>query len=228
MDKIGERLRNARESLGYAQKSMAEAVGSKLRSWQDYEAGNKTPGSQVIAGLSALGVDANWVLTGRGEMMQRSVQTVLEATANTMLDADTYAMVPFYDVQASAGHGALVGAVEVKDWLVFRRDWLERELHASESDLYLIEVDGESMEPTLRPGDTILVDHRSQGQITRDGIYVLRMDGTLLVKRLQRLPGRLVRVSSDNPAYQPFELSLDNDTDDLAIVGRVVWTGRRM
>src|SRR5690606_41389100 len=58
---LGSRLKRAREALGYTQKGIAEAVGSKLRSWQDYEAGKKVPGSQVIAGLVRLGVDANWL-----------------------------------------------------------------------------------------------------------------------------------------------------------------------
>lgn len=66
---IGDRLRAAREALGYTQKGVADAAGSKFRSWQDYEAGKKSPGSQVIAGLVRLGVNANWVLTGEGPMM---------------------------------------------------------------------------------------------------------------------------------------------------------------
>ncbi|KAB7624358.1 helix-turn-helix domain-containing protein [Alkalilimnicola sp. S0819] len=69
MERVGERLRAAREALGYAQKGIAEAAGSKLRSWQDYEAGKKTPGSQVIAGLVSLGINANWILKGTGPML---------------------------------------------------------------------------------------------------------------------------------------------------------------
>lgn len=63
---LGGRLKRARKILGHTQKSMADAVGSKLRSWQDYEANRKVPGSQVLAGLVDLSVNANWVLTGKG------------------------------------------------------------------------------------------------------------------------------------------------------------------
>ena len=63
---LGGRLKLARKILGHTQKSMADAVGSKLRSWQDYEANRKVPGSQVLAGLVDLSVNANWVLTGKG------------------------------------------------------------------------------------------------------------------------------------------------------------------
>jgi len=139
-----------------------------------------------------------------------------------------YAPIRLYDVQAAAGNGAVVGVEQVADTLMFKRSWIHQELHAQPNDLYLIFVDGESMEPTLRPGDIILVDRRDAHSIPRDGIYVLRMDNSLLVKRLQRLPGRKVKVTSDNPAYEPFDLSLDAPGEDLAIIGRVVWSGRRM
>ncbi|WP_241086145.1 S24 family peptidase [Candidatus Vondammii sp. HM_W22] len=54
------------------------------------------------------------------------------------------------------------------------------------------------------------------------------MDGNLLVKRLQRLPCRQVKITSDNPIYEPFNLSLETPGEDLAIIGRIVWAGRRM
>jgi len=142
--------------------------------------------------------------------------------------SDEYALIPLYDVRAAAGYGAIVEDEHIINWLAFRKEWLWRELRANISDLYLIEVDGESMEPTLRPGDVILVDRRDAQNVPRDGIYVLRMDGSLLVKRLQRLPGRKINVTSDNEAYKPFEIDLDRATDDIAIIGRVVWAGRRM
>jgi phage repressor protein C with HTH and peptisase S24 domain len=138
---------------------------------------------------------------------------------------DNYVAIPLYDVRAAAGGGAIVDSEQIVDFLHFKEQWVRAELHAAPSDLYLIYVEGESMEPTLRPGDVILIDHRDQSQ-ARDGIYVLRLDGTLLVKRL---PGSVIKVSSDNSAYSPFELkAAELEQNDFSIVGRVVWTGRRM
>lgn len=227
-----DRLKRVREQLGQSQKGMDPLLGIGKGSWQRYELG-QTPGGQVIAALAGLGIDAHWLLTGEGEMLRdqrRPPESAPQAAAEHMVrePSPEYALVPLYDVRAAAGHGAVVEEEQIIDSLAFKRQWIQQELHASPGDLYLIYVDGESMEPTLRPGDVILVDRRSAQAVPRDGIYVLRMDGSLLVKRLQRLPGRQVKVTSDNPAYEPFNLSLETPGEDLAIVGRVVWTGRRM
>ena len=85
--------------------------------------------------------------------------------------------------------------------------------------LAVIEVQGDSMEPTLRDSDTVLLDMRTPE--LRDGdIYTLRRGEDLLVKRL-RLQGPNWLITSDNTSY-PVEL-LDEDTQ---VIGRVVWLGR--
>ena len=105
--------------------------------------------------------------------------------------------------------------------------WLDIERRPARKDRCLISMEGDSMEPTLRTGDILLVDRRDV-TAQREGIYILRADNALLVKRLQRFPGHRIKVSSDNPAYQPFELDLKQQTDEFAIIGRVVGIGRRM
>lgn len=61
---------------------------------------------------------------------------------------------------------------------------------------------------------------------TQEGIYVIRTDSQLLVKRVQRLPGSQLRISSTNPAFEPFVIDLDNIPSDFDVVGKVVWYGR--
>lgn len=53
---------------------MAAAVGCGLRSWQDYESGEKHPGSKVLYGLAMLGINTNWLLTGEGPMLARDLR----------------------------------------------------------------------------------------------------------------------------------------------------------
>lgn len=139
-----------------------------------------------------------------------------------------YVYLPLYEVRASAGGGALVEGERVVDALAFKEAWIRQELRASPADLRLIYVEGDSMEPDLRPGDIILIDH-TDTMARREGIYVIRMDSALLVKQLQRLPGGVLKVLSRNPAYEAFTVCLGDVevSPGFAIIGRVVWACRR-
>ena len=82
------------------------------------------------------------------------------------------------------------------------------------------------MAPTLNAGDDILVDLGDSLQRLRDGIYVLRADDALVVKRLALHPvGRRVTVQSDNPAYPDWP---DCGIDEITCIARVIWAGRRI
>lgn len=151
---------------------------------------------------------------------------VREFSMGTGKTLSAFTRIPLYDATASAGKGSYVLDESTNDSLIFKKEWIHNELHNSPGNLYLINIEGESMEPSLRPGDVVLVDH-SDNTAKRDGIYVLRMGDALLVKRLQRLPGDFIRASSDNPAYEPFNIDLKKDGHEISIIGRVVWSGRR-
>ena len=195
--------------------SFARRCGLPEATIRSYLDGKKPVFDKLVKIAKAAGVSLDWLATGRGPKHPQSQSPAIDGA---------YALVPLYDVRAAAGHGAMVDREQVIDFLAFRRDWLWKELHAKANDLYLIKVAGESMEPTLREGDVILIDPR-QANVSSDGIYVLRIDDSLLVKRCQRLPGGKIMALSDNPAYKPFYI---HDTPDVAIIGRVVWAGRRM
>jgi phage repressor protein C with HTH and peptisase S24 domain len=82
------------------------------------------------------------------------------------------------------------------------------------------------MVPTLDDGDEILVDANDGGERLRDGIYVLRVDDALVVKRLALNPiTRKVSIRSDNEAYPGWP---DCDLRAIDLVGRVVWAARRI
>ena len=107
----------------------------------------------------------------------------------------------------------------------FDPSWL-RGMKLDPAQLSVIQVMGDSMAPTLSDGDDILVNLSDGAAGLRDGIYVLRLDGALNVKRLivDRARGR-VSVKSDNPAYTSWPTL---DLSRLDVIGRVVWAGRRL
>lgn len=133
--------------------------------------------------------------------------------------------VPRLAIGASAGSGAHAGAGAHDEAAIgafrFSARWL-RGQGLDPAMLSAIAVAGDSMEPTLRDGDEILVD-RTPGA-PRDGIHVVRSGDALLVKRIDTSrPGRIVLVS-DNPAYREIEL----DPGEAHVIGRVVWKSGRL
>jgi hypothetical protein len=129
-------------------------------------------------------------------------------------------------VAVSAGPGAVASNELAKPYLAFDERWLKALTPSSPSDLSIVRVEGDSMSPTLNAGDDILVDLGDAGERLRDGIYVLRIDDALVVKRLALNPvGRRVTVQSDNPAYPDWP---DCSLDEIKPIGRVIWSGRRI
>lgn len=129
-------------------------------------------------------------------------------------------------VGASAGPGAFAGDERAQAHIGFDPGWLRRVARGSPDLLSVIRVQGDSMAPSLFDGDDILVDRGDGAAGVRDGIYVLRIDDALVVKRLAVNPAaKTLSVRSDNPAYPGWP---DCDPGAIDIVGRVVWTGRRI
>ena len=134
--------------------------------------------------------------------------------------------IPVLDVEASAGHGALAGNETKAGQFGFDDNWLRKLTLAKPTNLSIIKVTGDSMEPTLHDGDEVLVDVSDEQTKLRDGIYVLRMDGALNVKRVAIEPqGRKISVVSDNSAYPSWQ---GLDRRSVNIVGRVLWFGRKV
>lgn len=134
--------------------------------------------------------------------------------------------IPRLALGASAGAGALADDDAPVGHLGFSEGWL-REMGLTPHALTALSVAGDSMDPTLADGDEILVartDAQFGGRL-RDGIHVIRRDGTLLVKRLLFEREGRVSVISDNKAYPS---DADVPLEEVEVLGRVVWKGGRI
>lgn len=184
--------------------------------------GTIPPIDRAINLAMAGGVSFDWLVFGIG---QAPVQPAL-VTPQTPGDSpsgDEFTTINAYQIEASAGHGSMVGDESLAEPMAFRSDWLRRE-GLDPTKLAVIRAKGDSMEPTINDGDVMLVRLKN-GEPPRDGLHVLRLDGGLFVKRLQFDLGG-VRVISDNPLYQSRDLSRA-ELAELDLVGRVVWAGKR-
>ena len=127
------------------------------------------------------------------------------------------------DVAASAGPGRLVDSERSTATLPFDRALLEA-LGIRSSHLAMIDAAGDSMAPRIEDGDRIMVDEADRRIGPRGAIFVIRLDGVLMVKRVARVEGQLT-IASDNPDYPAIP---PRDEDEVEIIGKVVWLSRAL
>ncbi len=207
---IGSRITEARQMADITKSALARRLGVTPQSVQDWESGSTKPKAERLAEMAGvLGVSLHWLAFGEGE-----------AHALTEKESDVVA-VPLMNPTPSAGWGsekAYDVAIAVID---LYKDWLRRKLvFSSFSALKLYSIRGDSMETTLCNGDTVLVDC-GVTEIVEDGIYVTLLDDSMFVKRFQRIPGRQLKMISDNKKYDPVLISPE---DSFRILGRVIYS----
>ena len=138
-----------------------------------------------------------------------------------------FSQVPELDVRASAGHGAFhEGDEEIKAVWMFPDAVIRHELRARSANLRIITIDGDSMEPLLASGDRVLVD-TSQRVPAPPGIFVIWDGLGIVAKRIEHIPtaepSRIV-IKSVNPIYGDYE----RPTEEVNIIGRVIWAGKKL
>ncbi|WNL39861.1 XRE family transcriptional regulator [Halomonas sp. PAMB 3232] len=203
-----ERLKNALG--GESARVFSRRCGLSEGAIRSYLSGDTYPTLDRLNSIAqASGKDIQWLAFGVEKGHHDEVQGM-----------DDYAFVPLYDAQCSAGDGAWNENCRVLTHISFTRYSLRK--HGLTPDhLSAIRIDGDSMEPVLHSGDTVLIDHTRKA-IEGEGIYILRLDGHLYAKRLQRnFDG--VSVISANSAYREVVVPRDR-LNELEIIGRAVWS----
>ncbi|WP_299193395.1 S24 family peptidase [uncultured Erythrobacter sp.] len=125
------------------------------------------------------------------------------------------------DIGASAGPGAMPASEAAFDAFRFSRRWLA-EQGLTGAQLSAITVEGDSMEPLLNNGDEILIDRSPRA--FRDGVHVVRLGDTLMVKRVAQAGAGRYSLLSQNLSYPPVDVS----AEEMEVIGRVVWKGGRI
>jgi len=108
--------------------------------------------------------------------------------------------------------------------MAFRRYWVEKYLKANPDHLTVCRIADDAMLGTFNLSDNVLV-HSKVVQPLRDGLYGLLINGVLVIRRVQVLPGKRIRVMPDNPKYPSFEVELSEDCG-VEFVGVPVWYSR--
>lgn len=196
------------------QKDAAKAAGRTPESLQNWMKGIAAPPFDVMVNLAlGKGVRLDWLATGVGPMMGTAAPGPVEG----------FVYIPRYDVRIGAGNGQIVDTANLKGFLAFREDWVRSRLRRNPAYLAVMEAFGDSMHPTIKDGDIMLVD-LSENTVRGPAVYAVVAGESAIVKRIElKIDGSLL-VKSDNPAYDPIVLK-GPEISELRVIGKVVWSG---
>lgn len=220
----GDRLKTVAEELYEGNQSeLARQLDMKPPSFSKYTSGETLPGGAVLRKLSDLGISPTWILTGKGEihMPNDGVNRDLVVRDKDLayeLEESGIEMrrVPQLRVEVDAGHGAQVYAEdeieENEEWLTAA--FIRREYSVDPSKVRTLRVRGNSMQPTIEPGDRVRVAVWDGETMWEGTVYVLHGPGGLTIKRYQGVHNGHVLLTADNPNVQDREVPQDRWNDE--------------
>lgn len=243
---IGPRqLRRLWQATGLSIPQFAELLGEKPQKLKDIFGGKqRLPGGLIFNLQRKIPVNLEWFFGDESQDVflpgapypvppdaSRSEKSAIvdaaraEAATESANDQD-FVLVQRYEATAGMGPSEAVVPDGLKEPLQFRRRYLTSRGMKVE-DVCLINVAGDSMLPTLMDGDTLLI-HRRMTNIHDEGIYCIRLDGGLMVKRLQRIPGGVKIISDNTSKYEPIVLNLNDEVTqrEFSVIGRMRWFAR--
>jgi phage repressor protein C with HTH and peptisase S24 domain len=205
-------LQRVFEATGIAsQTELASALKINRSAITQARKKDSIPDKWILQLYRIFGISPDWIETGSGPTFLRP----------SVADDSVFKNIPKVRARLSAGGGSFEIGSEIKGYYGFRKDWLIAK--GNMSRMVLMDIFGNSMEPEIKDGDTVLIDE-SQKDILAGAIYAVGVDDTIMVKRLEKHPSKLV-LHSDNKEYAPIYLKGD-EINSIRIIGKVIWVCR--
>ncbi len=186
-------------------KDIANVLGISQMNFATMKKRDKIPFTELLDFCAQKAISINWLLYGQ------SPESLVEAT-------NKFYMIKYLsDVNASAGGGTdeqyeEIQELEIPEHFMFMLGG-ERELKNIEA----INVSGDSMEPTFSYNDIVFIN-RNKTDLNRGGIFTIRTQAGLFIKRIQTRMDGQIDVISDNSVYTTQTLA----PNEIEVLGRVV------
>lgn len=212
---------------GKTQAALARYCGVSTSAVNQWTKVGKISDANLRKAAEFFGVSVLWLQSGEGE---KSPQ--IRTYGHDDEVPPGFVAIPEYRLEFSAGPGSEPTWELIHDsedcW--YRESFFQKR-HLLPSRCKRARVCGNSMEPEIQDGDTILFECFEESRpgsvhISDGGIYVLSIDGEYRVKYISKIKNGLL-VSSENPAYRPEEY-VGEECDRLRILGRVVEINRSL
>ena len=220
-----ERITALRQERGLSQAALAREIGVGQSTIVRLEAGGTRNPRELLALAKALGCSPDYLLgltDQRGELAIGERQLPFKGKVAPRIDPD---LVELDEIDFRYGLGGTFLDTHIDaERHQFSRTWLRNFTNASPDDLYWARGEGDSMEPTIRSGELILIDASQKTPRMAEGIWVVAMGEIGMIKRLRFLGAGRIELASDNPVVPPIPVA----QDEMHVIGRVVAIVRRL
>jgi len=169
------------------------------------------PAKWLLSLYRRFALNPDWIETGNGP-------TYLKPSDP---DGSEFKGIPKVKARLCAGGGSFEVGSEIERYYSFRSDWLAQK--GKSDKMVLMDIFGNSMSPELKDGDTVLIDE-SQKDVVSGALFAVGIDDTIMVKRVEKHPKKLVLIS-DNKDYSPIFLHSE-EMETIRIIGKVIWVCR--
>lgn len=219
METFADRLKALLRERSTTGVAVAKRLDIKPRTFRSWTSGDRVPPrDQLLLLAEEFGVTTDFLISGRRPSEDAPLVPDTSMLGVPMSD---FVQVREYGAHFTAGPKAISRPVEVIGEFAFRSSWL-RQLTSSPGECYLVRVKGDSMEPTIPDGAVVLIDQQQRDpKLGRKGIFALRIEDEVLVKRLELVDDTLL-VESDNPEYST-RLVPKPKPPLVDILGKVIW-----
>lgn len=231
---VGQTLKKMREQTELSVRALARELGMPPSTYSAYEDKFKRDElpirlvRQLVPIFEGYGIPAEkvWALAGLDEGVGESLPSAASFNAGNM---PVMARIEEFDVRAAAGAPTFMDneadrPTVIHEWQM-PRELIRSVTYAPVERVKIITVVGDSMEGTFRPFEKVMVDTQDCTP-SPPGIFVVYDGLGLVVKRVEYVPHSdpaVVRITSDNPRYTPYERSLAEAYIQGRVLGRWQW-----
>lgn len=207
-----QRMKAAMEAKGLSQSALARQLGLSQGAIAQMLNGTTTRSKHLPEIAQALGVSVDWLLGN-------DISPAVPVKVN---DVD-FVQIPELDIGFGMGGGTFMEGMPGEEPRVFDPNWLREITRSPAEKLFVARGIGDSMMPTLLDNDTLIVDRGQRMIHQQDRIWAISYGELGMIKRVRRKPDGNYLLMSDNSAIS----DVDATPDELFVVGRVVWVGRK-
>jgi len=197
-----------------SQNELAQALQINRSAVTQARKKGQVPDRWLLKLYRKFGLNPEWLESGNGRSYLR--KPIGGAVSE-------FEKIPKVNARLCAGDGSFETDADIQCYYAFQKDWLRKK--GTVDAMVLFDIFGNSMEPEIRNSDTVLVD-QSQKAILAGALYAIGIEDTIMVKRIEKRPNKLVLLSNHKD-YLPIMLNRE-EASAVRIIGKVIWVCREI